>query len=201
MHIGIIPYQEVLHGLSQGYKSSWCFESLRKCIDHLTLSPCILGTCLFCSSSDLFPMRIFWTLSGAYWNRNRRDAAVRDLWSEKQATADEGGALRSLGHYITNYQRHGSELVLLRTYEHVLSHSNKRSSVTCASGVINPLASPRPHRWPTSLCAERIARWWCHTPGRFPDWWKREKNRIPGWVFMLWESHAVGKEAAWTDTD
>lgn len=33
----------------------------------LTCSPCSLGTCLLCSSSALFPMRIFWTPSGAYW--------------------------------------------------------------------------------------------------------------------------------------
>lgn len=28
--------------------------------------------------------------------------------------------------------------------------------------------SPRLHRLPTSWCAGRIARWWCHTPGRSP---------------------------------
>lgn len=33
----------------------------------LTCSPCSLATCLLCSSSALFPMRIFWTPSGAYW--------------------------------------------------------------------------------------------------------------------------------------
>lgn len=32
----------------------------------LTCSPCSLATCLLCSSSALFPMRIFWTPSGAY---------------------------------------------------------------------------------------------------------------------------------------
>lgn len=32
--------------------------------------------------------------------------------------------------------------------------------------------SPHRHRWPISWCAGRIARWWCHTPGRSPeeDW-------------------------------
>jgi len=32
-----------------------------------TLSPCSVATCLFCSSSDLFPTSIFCTFSGAYW--------------------------------------------------------------------------------------------------------------------------------------
>lgn len=31
-----------------------------------TLRPCAVATCLFSTSSDLFPTRIFWTLSGAY---------------------------------------------------------------------------------------------------------------------------------------
>uniref|UniRef100_A0ABK0L564 Protein Churchill n=1 Tax=Rattus norvegicus TaxID=10116 RepID=A0ABK0L564_RAT len=31
-----------------------------------TCCPCSLPTCRFCSSSALFPMRIFWTPSGAY---------------------------------------------------------------------------------------------------------------------------------------
>lgn len=31
-----------------------------------TLKPCAVATCLFSTSSDLFPTRIFWTLSGAY---------------------------------------------------------------------------------------------------------------------------------------
>lgn len=32
----------------------------------LTLTPCAVATCLFSTSSDLFPTRIFCTLSGAY---------------------------------------------------------------------------------------------------------------------------------------
>lgn len=31
-----------------------------------TLMPCAVATCLFSTSSDLFPTRIFWTWSGAY---------------------------------------------------------------------------------------------------------------------------------------
>lgn len=31
-----------------------------------TLMPCAVATCLFSTSSDLFPTRIFWTFSGAY---------------------------------------------------------------------------------------------------------------------------------------
>lgn len=37
-----------------------------------TLLPCSVATCLFCSSSDLFPTRIFCTFSGAYWKRMRK---------------------------------------------------------------------------------------------------------------------------------
>lgn len=35
----------------------------------LTCCPCSLPTCRFCSSSALFPIRIFWTPSGAYWGQ------------------------------------------------------------------------------------------------------------------------------------
>lgn len=51
----------------------WCIiKSNKRTSGWLTLTPCSVATCLLSTSSDLFPTRIFWTLSGAYCQGSSR---------------------------------------------------------------------------------------------------------------------------------